>query len=222
MLAYAPSRRRIAERPSSPNAMLLIACAHIAVIAAVMSAKMDLPRRLIDRPITVLPIPMAPEPPPPTQSAAHPHRPIQPTTVDHPNVPDPAPSPDQPTFDPGPSSGTDVASGGGSSATIPTFTPPKPLPINSGPELLTPESQLRPPYPQSKLLSDEQATLHLRLTIDERGRVIAVDPVGSADPIFLAAARRHLLAHWRYKPAMEDGRAVATSIVVTLRFMLDG
>jgi protein TonB len=40
--------------------------------------------------------------------------------------------------------------------------------------------------------------------------------------VFLGAARRHLLAHWRYKPAMQDGRAVATSIVITLRFQLDG
>ena len=52
--------------------------------------------------------------------------------------------------------------------------------------------------------------LRLKLTIDPRGRVIAVDPVGKADPAFLAAARRHLIAHWRYKPATEDGRAIAS------------
>jgi protein TonB len=57
--------------------------------------------------------------------------------------------------------------------------------------------------------------------IDERGRVVAVDPIGRADGIFLAAARRHLIAHWRYKPAMEAGRAVASTLVVTLRFQLD-
>ena len=36
--------------------------------------------------------------------------------------------------------------------------------------------------------------LRLRLTIDARGRVVAVEPVGRADRAFLAAARRHLLA----------------------------
>ena len=35
------------------------------------------------------------------------------------------------------------------------------------------------------------------------------------------AARRHLLAHWRYKPASEDGRPAASSTVITLRFQLD-
>ncbi len=63
--------------------------------------------------------------------------------------------------------------------------------------------------------------LQLRLTIDERGRVTAVDPVGAADPAFLAAARKHIRAHWRYRAATEDGRAVASSTVITLRFQLD-
>jgi len=79
-----------------------------------------------------------------------------------------------------------------------------------------------PPYPSSKLITEEEASLTLRLTIDERGRVIAVEPVGRADPVFLAAARRHLLARWRYKPASEDGRAIASTAVITLRFQLDG
>jgi len=72
------------------------------------------------------------------------------------------------------------------------------------------------------LLVDEEAVLKLSLTIDERGRVVSVEPVGRADPAFLAAARRHLLAHWRYKPASEDGRAVSSTTVITLRFQLDG
>jgi protein TonB len=50
--------------------------------------------------------------------------------------------------------------------------------------------------------------------------VTGVEAVGAADPVFLAAARRHLIAHWRYRPATEDGRPVATSTVITLRFEL--
>jgi protein TonB len=81
---------------------------------------------------------------------------------------------------------------------------------------------LKPPYPEAKLLTGEEAVLTLRVSIDESGRVIAVDPVGRADPVFLAAARRHLLAHWRYRPAIKDGRPVASTTVITLRFELDG
>jgi protein TonB len=98
---------------------------------------------------------------------------------------------------------------------------PKPLPVRTGPRFATPESQLRPPYPANKIESDEEAALRLRLSIDERGRVTAVEPVGSADPSFLAAARRHLIARWRYQPATEDGRPVPSTTVITLRFELD-
>ena len=59
-----------------------------------------------------------------------------------------------------------------------------------------------------------------RLGIDARGRVVSVDPVGEADAEFLSAARRHLIRTWRYKPATEDGRPVATTITITLRFEL--
>ena len=44
MLAYAANRRRIGKRQSSPHAMLLIISAHVALVALVMSAKMDLPQ----------------------------------------------------------------------------------------------------------------------------------------------------------------------------------
>jgi len=101
------------------------------------------------------------------------------------------------------------------------FPPPHTV-VKLGPQLATPASELKPPYPPSKLITEEEATLRLKVMIDERGRVIAVDPVGNADRTFLEAARRYLIAHWRYKPATEDGRAVGSSMVITLRFQLDG
>jgi protein TonB len=67
---------------------------------------------------------------------------------------------------------------------------------------------------------EEEATLRLRLTIDTGGRVTAVEPVGAADPSFLEAARRHILRAWRYKPAMEDGVAVPSTITINLSFRL--
>ena len=95
------------------------------------------------------------------------------------------------------------------------------MPVSTPAQPLTSPADLKPPYPESKLLAGEEAALTLRLTIDEQGRVVAVEPIGRADPIFLAAARRHLLARWRYKPAMQDGRPVRATVVVTLRFELD-
>ena len=56
---------------------------------------------------------------------------------------------------------------------------------------------------------------HERPRDREVGRVAAV-------LLELRIGRKHLLAHWRYRPATEDGRAIATSIVITLRFELNG
>jgi protein TonB len=90
-----------------------------------------------------------------------------------------------------------------------------------GPRPTTPESALRPPYPEAKRRLEQEAVLRLRLAIDDHGRVRSVESVGAADPMFLASARNHLIRHWRYAPATEGGRPVASSIVITLRFELD-
>lgn len=222
MLAYAARRRRIAQRPSSPQAMLFIACAHIVLIAAVMSAKIDLPGRLLDPPIKIFPVPTEPEPPDPTTRAQPRHQlpPTVPAKTDVKIPPKPIadwPIEAQPSL--GQDRGSDGALTGGSGSG--TVTQPGPLPVATGPVMITPAWDLKPPYPVGKLAAGEEAVLSLRLTISESGRVVAVDPVGQADAAFLNAARRHLMARWRYKPAMQDGHAVTSTVVITLRFMLD-
>ncbi len=221
MLAYAASRRRdLADRRPHPNMMLLIIGAHVAALAAVMSARMELPIRpkpVITR-IDFIPI----EDPPPI---AEPIKTSQPMPmndpIDHPRPDVPIRSVDPLPLDPGPVADPAPIAGGGASilADIPNFTA---MPLRTGPRLLTPPSEMKPPYPPMKLLNEEEGAITVRLTINDQGRVIAVDPVGRADPAFLEAARRHLLAHWRFRPASEDGRAVGSSTVVTLHFELDG
>jgi len=220
MLAYAANAPRTAERRSSPNALLTIIAGHVALVAVVMSAKMDLPTRMLDGPIMLIPIrPIDPPPPPdrPRPPTEHSHVPT--VTQPQPNVPlppiDTVPVDPRPTIlivDPGP----------GPSVDPPPVPRPTPVPSSIAARLLTSGDALKPSYPQAKLLAEEEATLKLRLTIDERGRVTAVEPVGRADPAFVEAARRHLLAHWRYQPASEGGRAIPSTTVITLRFQLDG
>ena len=219
MLAYASARPRIGERRPSPNLMLLIISAHIALVAAVMSAKTDLPGRIIDGP-TIVKLIQSPKPPPPQQPekrlrAAQPSTSTSTTPVPipaHPNVAEPNPPVSLPTA--------------GDLGQVEPQQPP--LPINPPPlaastpaQPLTAASDLKPPYPESKLLAGEEAVLTLRLTVDENGRVIEVEPIGRADPVFLASARRHLMSRWRYKPAIQGGHAVQSTLVVTLRFELD-
>ena len=217
MLAYAAHRRRVAAPRSAPHAMLGIMVAHIAVIAVVMSAKMDLPSRIFDRPIVIDSIPLPKPPPeqpkretvPDTQSAIDQPRPF---------VPTPQPANDAldstPTQIPLP---PDLGTG-------PRFDPlpkPVPAPVRVGPRFITPAGLVRPPYPLEKLKNEEEASLKLRLSIDPSGRVVSVEPVGRADRAFLQAARRHILARWSYQPATEDGRPMASSTVITLRFELN-
>ena len=221
MLAYAANAPRIAERRSAPNALLFIIAGHVAVVAAVMSAKMDLPRRILEGPLVVTTIPVPPPPPSdPVRTKTQTHRVI---TTPEPQISIPPTHLEQESVEAlGPTTINTGVLGGGGIAIIPEIPRPVHYPVKLGPRLATPESELKPPYPQSKLLTEEEAVLNLRLTIDQNGRVVAVDPVGRADAAFLAAARRHLLAHWRYRPASEDGRAVTSSTVITLRFQLDG
>lgn len=219
MLAYAANRPVVGKAPSSPTGMLLIISAHVALIALVMSARTEFaPPKPHDPPL--IKIKVAP-PPPPIGTTVGPQHPLtQPISDPRHDVPLPLPNPvpldPGPTVDPGP------ALGGGGANSIPQFpTQLIPVPVRHGPQLLTPADELKPPYPVSKLLNEEEATLQLRLTISDSGRVTAVDPVGAADRVFLDAARRYLIAHWRYRPATEDGHAISSSVVISLRFQLD-
>ena len=221
MLAYAANAPRFADRHRNPKALLFIVGAHVAALAAVMTAKMDMPISKFVR-TTVIDL-NDPPPPEPVKQPPPPKEPVRPqpaqSVIDRvkPVVPlDPA-GPvfvDPPIKDPplGPVAGTGTQ-----------VIPPEPIhpPVRIAARFNTPEWALRPPYPDSKRQLEQEATLKLRLSIDDMGRVIAVEPVGDADPVFLAAARKHLIAKWRYKPATEDGRPVHSSTVITLRFELE-
>jgi protein TonB len=200
--------------------LLLVISAHVALAAVVASAKMDLPRHIIkDPPIKIIEVP-----PPRSPPAPRPIDPAQQVLVPPTPLP-PLPLPPKPvdlsaTTEIIPSNAGTIIGGAGS-AVIPS-NQIKLAPLRHEPQLLTSFGELKPPYPASKLASEEEATLTLRLSIDDRGHVVGVEPVGRADRVFVDAARRHMIAHWRYAPATVDGQAVPTSLTVTLRFKLDG
>lgn len=221
MLAYAAHRRQ--RRRLSPATLALIIGGHAAALAFLVTAKMDVNPFVPKTPIVIdsIPIPPEPAPPPDPQPRQDPQPQQQQSTIT-PTPPLYPPLPSNPVVDSGPVT-TDVIPDVREiiDAPLGPRVDPLPLPkevVKVAARLATPADLLRPPYPDSKLRTEEEAVLKLRLGIDQRGRVVSVDPVGSADPDFLAAARRHLTRHWRYKPATEDGRAVPTSIVITLRF----
>jgi len=222
MPVYAPTPGFASRRPH-PRTLVLIVGGHAALLAAVMTAKMDLPAKIIPQ-ITKVDLIEAPKPPPPPEPQPQPNPAPRDSVIDHVVPPLPIPQPrnlDVDTRpippDPGPLIGNVVEP-------VPDPRPiplPLPDPVRVGPRFATPPGLVEPPYPEDKRQLEEQATLRLRISIDPRGRVVAVDPVGRADPSFLRAARRHIIANWRYKPATEDGKAVASSTVITLTFRLE-
>lgn len=221
MSVYAPTPGFVDQR-RHPRALLMIVGVHAVVIAAVMTAKMDLPRRIIDRPIKIDWIdPVSPPPPEPTPQPPKPHRSTASAVDQTPPVVPVSRPPDQtldqtPVRDPRPIVGPSADAG--------PIAIPGPITesVRVAARFATPDWLVKPPYPADKQRLEEEATLKLRLTIDALGRVIAVEPIGRADPSFLQAARRHLMAKWRYKPATEDGQPVPSSTVITLRFELEG
>ena len=213
MLAYAPRPQR---QRLNPAALALIVAVHAAAIAAVMSAKMQYDHQT--EPPTIVEtirLPPVPQPDPAEQPRTQPSD----RALDTPTPlvpPPPLPGPTVQDLPAPPMPGPLIGNG--------MDPAPLPLPapvVRSGPRFATPDADIRPPYPEAMRAREQEAVLRLRLSIDQRGRVVAVVPVGKADPTFLAAARRHILKAWRYKPAMEGERAVAASTVVTLKFELD-
>ena len=223
MPVYA-STQGFADQGRHPRALMFIVGGHAVLVAAVMTAKMEvIPLAGTTKTVVELIEEVKPPPPlPPEPAPPKPEHPVQPRDsqidLQKPIVPIPTENPVEvaATLPQLPSPGP-VGSGTESIAN-PT---PKLDPVRVAARFATPDSLLRPPYPDDKARLEEEGTLRLRLLIDERGRVVAVEPVGKVDRSFFDAARKHLLAKWRYKPATVDGRPVPSSTIITLRFELE-
>lgn len=218
MLAYAADRPQFAARPPSPRTLLVIIAVHAAAVVVLLSMKTDLPQAITRQPIVVQ---LLRDKLPPPAHVTKPQAPRPQPEVTRTETQVPTPPLQMPVIDANPKLPDIRDLIGPTIPPAPKVEPRLPPPAPTIARLLTPQSELRPPYPESKLLTGEEATLNLRLTLNEQGRVVSVDPVGAADRVFLEAARRYLIAHWRYQPATRDGQPVASTVTITLRFELD-
>lgn len=79
-----------------------------------------------------------------------------------------------------------------------------------------------PVYPVQALRAGVQGTVLLRVLVDARGVPVQVMiEHGSGSRALDAAARAHILAAWRFHPAVRDGHAIEAWALVPIRFSLD-
>lgn len=150
-------------------------------------------------------VPVTPQPPTPT--------PVVTPRVQVPPTPEPAPIVDQgseqasPPALPDPSL-TEIAS---------IAVPGKPL---AGARLEYLEAP-PPIYPRAAMRAGSEGTVLLEVLVDVDGRPLRVEVrQGSGDSRLDAAARKQVLAHWRFRPAMHAGRAMQAVGLVPIDFRL--
>src|SRR5690606_30607101 len=79
-----------------------------------------------------------------------------------------------------------------------------------------------PPYPRDALRAGLQGTVMLQVLVDVDGRPLQVDVEHSSGHRVLDnAARRYVLQHWTFRPAMRDGRPVQAIGLVPIAYSLD-
>jgi len=78
-----------------------------------------------------------------------------------------------------------------------------------------------PAYPRDALRDGAEGTVLLQVLVDVDGRPLRVDVQrSSGDRRLDLAARRQVLEHWRFRPAMKDGRAMQAIGLVPIDFHL--
>lgn len=79
-----------------------------------------------------------------------------------------------------------------------------------------------PPYPPAALRQGLRGTVVLRVTVEADGTPVeAVVERSSGHRVLDIAARRHVLAHWRFEPAMYAGAPVRAIGRVPIDFVLE-
>jgi protein TonB len=79
-----------------------------------------------------------------------------------------------------------------------------------------------PPYPINAIRGGIQGTVMLKVLVDTSGKPVDVKIQRSSGSRDLDnAARTHVLAAWRFHPAVHDGHAVEAWVLVPVKFDLD-
>ena len=100
-----------------------------------------------------------------------------------------------------------------------TTSPTAPLAPGSVPVAI---SRPAPRYPSDALRNGESGTVLVRIEVGADGEPTAVSVVARSGSRSLDRAAVQAAKRWRFRPAQQNGRAVASAVEVPIEFALDG
>jgi protein TonB len=101
-----------------------------------------------------------------------------------------------------------------------TDPPPPPLIVKARPDPRY-AATFRPDYPPAMRREGLEGSATVRVTIDEHGRVVAVELVRATNPAFFEETKHQALKSWHFLPATRDGAAIRSEQVMTVQFRLE-
>jgi periplasmic protein TonB len=90
--------------------------------------------------------------------------------------------------------------------------------INRAPE---PVARIQPEYPPQALRSREEGTVLVRVDVDANGMATNPEVVNRSGSRELDRAAMDAVRRWQFKPALKDGKAIASTVEVPVEFKLD-
>lgn len=108
----------------------------------------------------------------------------------------------------------------GGIGTLPYNPPADPVFVAARPDPRYADT-FHPDYPPSLRREGLEGSVTVRITIDDRGRVIAVEQIRATNAAFFEETKRQALKEWRFKPATRDGVAVRAEQTMTVHFRLE-
>ncbi len=214
----------LTQKPRSPGSLALVIALHGAALTALMLAKSEFiraPTVVTDAYNVPLDKPPPPEPEKeiqPKQKQVESRIETIPPIVERPEfaevvIPQPR-SADPVPFDPGP-----IGPAKAESAPEPAIEP-KRDPVRTEAQI-DGRSRLQPSYPPAEERAAVEGSVTVIVTIGADGRVKDVERVRAASDAFYRATEQQALRHWRFKPAMVDGKPVESRKTMTVHFRLD-
>lgn len=84
-----------------------------------------------------------------------------------------------------------------------------------------PVDRVQPEYPRAALRAREQGTVLLRVEVDAQGIPVSVEIERSSRSRELDRAAREAVSQWVFRPAIENGQAVASTVTVPVDFSVE-